>query len=219
MPDTEDAHLNRSVEIIVSRLSEEVSWLSEILEKIPEIKISLYNKGNPLKVFDEKMISKNVGRESSIFFQHIIENYENLSDIMIFCQGHPFDHCPDFINRVCSKVGEDDNLSFVALKEPYKIENRNDTWRSSGVRTWYGKTTKEKYDHSWKKLFVGDVCPDNLSVFNCQFIVSKERIRFRSLDFYKRCLSLVDYSLSPPEAWIFERFYEVFFDGATKDKF
>ena len=232
----------KSLEIVISRFNEDISWIEKVSNKFPEIKISLYNKGAPLNVDNEIILSKNAGRESSTFFYHIIENYHNLSDITIFCQGHPWDHCEDIVERShAAIVGKPlkslmgyqwhDNapwpcpatissLPFVILRPQHTVERRSDSWKNGHrAKTWYGKPTSNKYDKAWRILFQGDRCPNELSVFNCQFIVCKERITYRSIDFYNKAYSIVNKHKSSQEAWLYERFWDIIFDGTTRDNF
>jgi hypothetical protein len=83
-------------EIVVARYNEDLSWL----KKIPKsIKIIVYNKG--LDNIDFPSIKlPNIGRESHTYLYHIIQNYNNLSDQTIFCQGDSIFHSPDFLNLI-----------------------------------------------------------------------------------------------------------------------
>ena len=75
--------------------------------KIPEeYKIIIYNKGgnseelNYLLKNNKNIIIReleNIGRESHTYLTHIINNYKNLSDKIIFAQGNPIEHNHDFI--------------------------------------------------------------------------------------------------------------------------
>lgn len=84
------------IEIVVARYNENLDWL-KLLPK--NFKITVYNKG--LDDIDVPSIKlPNVGRESHTYLQHIISNYDNLSDKTIFCQGDSIFHNPDFIELV-----------------------------------------------------------------------------------------------------------------------
>ena len=86
-------------EIVVARYNENLDWLKEI-KKSKDLKITVYNKGKD--DIDVPFISlPNIGRESHTYLYHIINNYDNLADQTIFCQGNPiFFHSPDFINLI-----------------------------------------------------------------------------------------------------------------------
>ena len=59
----------------------------------------VYNKsGNELKHNKENLIQKylpNVGHESDTYLNHIIDNYDNLSEYTIFIQDDTNNHIPD----------------------------------------------------------------------------------------------------------------------------
>jgi hypothetical protein len=83
-------------EIVVARYNEDLSWL----KKIPKtIKITIYNKGNDDIDFPFIQLP-NIGRESHTYLYHIIQNYDNLAEQTIFCQGDSIFHSPDFLNLI-----------------------------------------------------------------------------------------------------------------------
>jgi hypothetical protein len=85
-------------EIVVARYNENLDWLKKI-KKSKDIKITVYNKGKD--DIDVPFIPlPNIGRESHTYLYHIINNYDNLADQTIFCQGDPILHAPDFINLI-----------------------------------------------------------------------------------------------------------------------
>jgi hypothetical protein len=85
-------------EIVIARYNENLDWLKKI-KKSKDIKITVYNKGKD--DINVPFISlPNIGRESHTYLYHIINNYHNLADQTVFCQGDPIFHSPDFINLV-----------------------------------------------------------------------------------------------------------------------
>ena len=82
-----------TIELVVARYNEDISWLNKIKNK--NIKITIYNKGGNLNVKNIKL--PNVGRESHTYLTHIINNYKSLADTTIFTQADPFLHSPHFI--------------------------------------------------------------------------------------------------------------------------
>ena len=72
--------------IIISRFNEDINWLKDLKDFR---KIIIYNKGNSLSNHDNFQIINldNVGRESHTWIYHIVKNYNNLDDIIIFLQG------------------------------------------------------------------------------------------------------------------------------------
>ena len=69
-------------------------------------------------------------------------------------------------------------------------------------------------------MFQGEECPQEVNIFNCQFIVSGDRIRTRSIEFYNAYRSILAASTNKGfEAWKVERFWDIIFDGITPDRF
>lgn len=94
-----------SIELVVARHEEDLRWL----RRVPStIRISVYNKGRTpllpdgLPTPDELSVQElpNLGREAHSYLWHLVDRYEELSPITVFCQGHPFDHAPDFHKRL-----------------------------------------------------------------------------------------------------------------------
>lgn len=86
-------------ELVIARYNENLNWI----DKVPkDIKITIYNKGkNDIPYNYIKL--PNEGRESNTYLHHITYNYYNLSDRIIFVQGYPFDHSPNFIELLKKK--------------------------------------------------------------------------------------------------------------------
>lgn len=82
-------------ELILARYNEDISWI----DKVDVEKITIYNKGEDnLKYKYIKL--PNIGRESHTYLYHIIENYDNLTELTIFSQGDPFFHSPHFLKLI-----------------------------------------------------------------------------------------------------------------------
>ena len=85
-------------EIVVARYKENLDWLKKI-KKSKDIKITVYNKG-PDDISINAIKLPNIGRESHTYLYHIINNYDNLADQTIFCQGDSIFHSPDFLDLI-----------------------------------------------------------------------------------------------------------------------
>mmetsp|Transcript_25723 Transcript_25723/g.47002 ORF Transcript_25723/g.47002 Transcript_25723/m.47002 type:complete len:634 (+) Transcript_25723:120-2021(+) len=83
------------VQIVITRYTEDVTWL----DSLSDFDTVVYNKGGlktllpsprpNLRVMD----IENLGREDETMLRHIVDNYDNASDITIFLQGWPYNHC------------------------------------------------------------------------------------------------------------------------------
>jgi lipopolysaccharide biosynthesis glycosyltransferase len=75
--------------IIISRYNEDLEWINEY--PFNQFQYIVYNKGvneNFCKNNVKQIINlPNVGRESHTYLYHIVNNYDNLSDILIFFPG------------------------------------------------------------------------------------------------------------------------------------
>jgi hypothetical protein len=95
-------------QIVIARCTEDLSWTRRLDKKFDVI---TYNKGNDDHV---GIKLKNIGRETDTYLHHIIQNYDNLSEHTIFTQGEPFQHAPDFLEKIHNIEG-----SFMPLSIQY----------------------------------------------------------------------------------------------------
>ena len=78
-----------NIEIIVSRFNEDLNWTQEAPFNL--FQYTVYNKGNN-ENFNKTNVKQiinieNVGRCDHTYLYHIIENYNNLSNIIVFFPG------------------------------------------------------------------------------------------------------------------------------------
>ena len=78
-----------NVEIIIARFNEDLNWTQEAPFNL--FQYIVYNKGNN-ENFNKKNVKqiiniKNVGKNDHTYLYHIIENYDNLPNIMVFFPG------------------------------------------------------------------------------------------------------------------------------------
>lgn len=92
------AYTSMGVELVVARFSENIAWVEDLLSEGVVDRVTIYNKGAPIP--QPAIALPNTGREAQTYLHHILERYTTLSPITIFTQGHPFDHCPDFSERL-----------------------------------------------------------------------------------------------------------------------
>ena len=93
------------IELVVSRFQEDLRWLRRVPASIG---IQIYNKGAddpiPPSLRDRRNVNllslPNVGLEAHTYLTHLVTRYDSLAPITVFCQGHPFDHAPDFHDRL-----------------------------------------------------------------------------------------------------------------------
>jgi len=95
-----------SLTIVISRSTEDITWVSHLTRLPYPPRIIVYNDGQPL----DKLISKGIieiqgdhlPSECSKYLRYIIDNYDTLSPLTLFTQGDPFPHSPDFLGLLYS---------------------------------------------------------------------------------------------------------------------
>lgn len=88
------------IDLVVARYKEDVDWLLDLPE---HFRIILYNKGP--EITDERLLNRiiiletrgNIGRESETYIYHIRSGRSRDADRVVFSQGDPFPHSPDFL--------------------------------------------------------------------------------------------------------------------------
>lgn len=71
-----------NIEFVVAKYKEDIGWIDELKDTF---RFTIYDKS-------ETGTLPNYGREAHTYIHHIIENYDNLTDITVFLQGNPFEH-------------------------------------------------------------------------------------------------------------------------------
>lgn len=165
------------VNIVISKYKENIEWTKKIKHKI-----TLYDKSdNPVS---DSIKLKNVGREGETFLYHIVNNYNNLDDITVFLQGNPFEHLQILVGwraelsdeekeKVIDKINKEikDDAKFTTFYQVlYNVPNF-----TNGVNT---KLNCMKYYNNVFDFFT--ISP------GAQYIVPKENILARPLDFWKK---------------------------------
>ena len=185
---------------------------------------------------------ENKGREAGTYLHHIIKNFDRLPEHTLFLQGNPFEHDTDLIES--SQIGNEklklilekgppdtyekrvrillENLNHLVLRPgfmPLKYDLHTEPLCGTTPRITSSTTATrnvDRYKNTFKKLFKANY-PEILSFTQgAQFIVSKEAICFREKKFYEKAHALVNNSIRPLEAFIYERYWGIIFDGKTR---
>jgi hypothetical protein len=179
------------VSIIINHYnSKEFLDLTETLDD--KFKIFIYNKSNDelngLKNNHKNIKTENIGREGHSYLNHIIENYDNLSDINVFIQD-------DFYNHLF-------NINY--FNDKFQTNKNNDfyqfpcSWRSGANARPFSRTVvngyvdlglgenyeikkfSEKFNINLPQIYSTETC--------AHFLVSKKMLLRYEKEFYNKIL-------------------------------
>lgn len=165
-------------QMIVARYKENIDWIKNL--KIKNLDIIIYNK-----FYDEQQALFNeTGRESHTYLHHIYHNYDNLSDYTIFTQANPFDHSPDFIEKLEKIILNNEEMDFFSFITFFG--EKSIFCDLDGYPNHPSLNLKKGTDAVFTEFLPGKIefYPGAI------FMVSKKNILNRSRQFYKKCLEL-----------------------------
>lgn len=169
--------------VIVAHYKEDTCWTLQL--KVPFLILTK----------DEYM--PNVGRETGTYLKYIIENYDTLRGLYVFCQGNPFDHCPNFVWEANQPMK---NILYKDFGEQQYFCYFDGHPQHSGL-----ELTKV-----WDELSLGEK-PDKLMfTAGAQFAVDADLIKRRPREFYEKALKLCLTQQQGP--WEFERLWRYIFN-------
>lgn len=194
------------MDIVIARYAEDMCWLSELDDLgLAPTNIFLYNKGPPIHP-DPRYTTiplDNLGREAHTYLHHVIENYDRLADVTLFLPGSVwtrfdkwsvlYDIAKKLTVKPASYIICHRDKHFLDIDYPFKIdrwavtnsENRSMNSESqllpSKIRP-LGKWFEHHFSEEFKAVsFYGIVA------------VSREDIRKRPVEFYKKLLEEVSH--------------------------
>jgi len=221
-------------EIVIAAYDKELYWLDKLNS---DVKKTIYRKGDRSDNINEIYIENNKGRCVHTFFNHIFENYNNLSDITYFAQDYPFDHWENIIEII--------NNTPTTQQEQLKIGGYYGYhWNSIQTPSSYGSRMWKLYPsehHGSGNILVcnSDGSPHDLNLIDIDkywnlffkinppnryefmpgghFAITKEHVKIRSKEFYKKIVEfLLDVHIAP---WIIERLECYIFNPEYSTKF
>ncbi len=194
------------LDIVVAHYNEDITWIKKI--KSNKInKIFVYSKGEPNKINDKKIkqlnpkiihnYRPNIGRESETYLRFCYENYNNLSDGVIFLQGTPHVGIREIISWI-------DNLTVNYSHTPnYMVASIYYEMLTGKISYWANSLCKPSQYNCFtfmREYISSTVLPyDNKIYIGANFGVSKTCILSRDKIFY---LNIIDKELGDinPEA-------------------
>jgi hypothetical protein len=187
----------QSMELVVSRWMEDLRWL----RRVPlSVHVTVYNKGEDLEPELTALLSEqrktsfqcleNIGREAHTYLTHLITRYEELPALTVFCQGHPFDHAPDFHDRLRALASGEESVDrfrwygFLDETDDPQGKRLFVPWSKNPERLELGT------GRLYRELF-GEESPEWFYFRGgAQFAVTREAVRSRPREFYQRALDL-----------------------------
>lgn len=136
--------------LVVARYKENLEWINHL-----DTKYIVYNKGNndldylnPINI----NIIPNIGYEAYVYLKYIVDNYNNLPDQIIFTQGNPFDHSPQFLDLV--NLYHDDFSDIQPLTLHYKSDPKYDVLKNQKPDICFGDMPVhiEYYDNEYQYI-------------------------------------------------------------------
>jgi hypothetical protein len=185
--------------IVVARYNENVEWTKQFKNVI------ICNKGEILNDFPNQIMMENVGREGHTYYKYICDNYDQLSDYIVFLQGNPFDHTPNICNILeYILTNEEYNEDFKFLSSNVYKCNLTGCIRHPDIPLV--NVYEKVFGHRREKLAFEFGA-------GAQFIVSKKVIHKKRKEFYEKIVSILDKDINPIEGFVIERFHKLIFDA------
>jgi hypothetical protein len=205
-------NIKKKVQIVVARYNEDISWL------LPYKDITvIYNKGEFNQLLNHFNIInlKNYGRESHTYLYHIINNYENLTEKIIFFQGKISDHkileIEDYFKNN-DFIGKFSELNIDTLKN--NIEHYG-KWKKDYKNGNMKLSSYTPYD--WLTKIIGVDLDNNLDiskvVWGANFSLSRNLILNKPKIFYENILRYIDFHVNPEEGHFLERTWYLIFNN------
>ena len=192
-------------ELIVSRYQEPVDWV--LSSPIP---VSLYNHGEPLD-FDHPNVDvidlPNQGREAGCYLEHLVRNYDNLSQQSFFVQADPHQTVAELFRRL--EVFYTDTTPLTKEYLPFYPSNEAKAkdrveWFDGGVEVHWGladpveanrcDACSSPCDLLWRQFFAGPKPDPFWFGYGASYAVPRHRITGRSKAYWLWVRDLVNKS-------------------------
>ena len=196
----------------VSFYKGDLSWISEISDG--QYHIYAKNKIDSSDIEPEKTtIVENVGYNIYPYMKYIVDNYEALPDVVVFCKNNVFDRHVSretFENQALRKV-------FTPIEEPGRWDLRypysmlsSDNGFLEINNSWYTKLNELKYFYSFDDFysFIFQDAPRSRYIRfapGANYVVPKQNILLRSRNFYRNLMKFCEYHQFSGESHMIER--------------
>lgn len=192
-------------ELVIAAYDKPLEWLAHVPQ---DVKISVYRKGIKSNIESEIFLEKNIGRCVHTFFNHIANNYDNLSEWTYFAQDFPFDHWSNLIDTLINDQDLLEKTCSIYYKEHFCFDTLHNLSTRPANEVGLGKVLfcdlEGNPNHGglplvevWGLLF--DQPNPGYFEFNPggHFCVSKTHLHRRTNDFYKKIVHLLENGINP----------------------
>jgi hypothetical protein len=221
-----------TVQIILARfeevINEEFNWILEYNHII-------YNKGVKINGnFTTIDLQKNVGRESFVYLEHIIRNYENLPDISIFSQAAlswsgSWVKFKSHVDYFASKENpfNTTHYGFAYLDPDFRCYNvaiylhrnsKNIFGIADELKISYNSEDVIEVYRTVLRSFLNFDCPYPRFVPAATFAVSKEAILRNTKEHYEQLLHPLTKHIDPNIGHFYERSWPFVFHSNCSDE-
>ena len=192
------------INIVIARYAENLDWVNKLRQKSNRLKPIIYNKGDKFICPFKQIRLPNIGKNDHTFLYHIVNNYNNLAPITIFCAGSSYEDKDkwNMLSFITNKVLETSNTVMtgtiydIPIKQRlYKFEKSNYHTRNPANAQKSGKLPLFKssirpFGKWYENMFLEDNENDvHLVCYYSIFSVSADDIRKRPPSFYENLLS------------------------------
>lgn len=195
----------------ISYFDGDISWVESVCEN----KYIIYAKGSlPVSEMNSAIMVPNVGYNIYSYLCYIINNYETLPELIVFCKNNVFDRhvsrelfetmCKRKIFTPIEEPGRWDRISFPAsvISSDGGYLELNNSWYVSG----YNRRYFQNFDSFYDFIFEGACRPDYLRFApGANYLVPREHVLLRSKNFYVNLREFVAHSQYSCESHFVER--------------
>ena len=190
------------INIVIARYAENLDWVNKLRQKSNRLKPIIYNKGDELNCPFKQIRLPNIGKNDHTFLYHIVNNYNNLAPITIFCAGSSYENKDkwNMLSFITNKVLETSNTVMTGIiydipikqmlynfqLDTYHTQNPANAQKSGKLPLF--KSSIRPFGKWYENMFFGenDV---HLVCYYSMFSVSADDIRKRPPSFYENLLS------------------------------
>lgn len=196
----------------VSFYEGDLSWVPAITDG--QYHIYAKNKVDDLSVDPEKTtVVENVGYNIYPYLKYIVDNYETIPDVVVFCKNNVF---PRHVSRATFERLALRKV-FTAIEEPSRWNNKypysvlsSDNGFLEINNSWYTKLSPRKYFYSFDDFYsfiFRDVSRPRYLRFapGGNYVVPKQNILLRSRNFYCNLMKFCEHHQFSGESHMIER--------------